>query len=429
MALIDTVNQGDKPKKKQHAPLTNKAVQNAKPKDKPYKLSDEKGLFLLIQPQKDSTKCSKYWRFKYRYGGKEKLLALGVYPDVSLKEAREKRDDARKQVASGIDPCQHRKAVKIATITSAGNSFEVITREWLAKNKDGWAKSHFDKILGRFENDVFPYLGSRPIASITAPELLAVIRRIEKRGVLETAHRALANCGQVFRYAVATGRAERDPSGDLRGALPSVKSRRKHFAAATSPKQVGELLRALNGYQGTPTVCAALRLAPLVFVRPGELRQAEWADIDLDAAEWRYTVTKTNTPHIAPLSTQAVAILRDLHPLTGSGRYVFPSPRTKERPMSDNAILSAMRRMGIGKDEMSGHGFRAMARTILDEVLGFRADFIEHQLAHAVRDPNGRAYNRTTHLAERRKMMQAWADYLDSLTAGANVIPLNSSAA
>lgn len=409
--------------------LTDSAVRNAKPKDKPYKLADEKGLFLLVRLQKDGLKCSKYWHFKYRYGGKEKLLALGVYPDVSLKEARDRRDDARKQVASGIDPSQHRKAIKTASTAAAENSFEVVAREWLAKNKDGWAKSHYDKILGRLENDVFPYLGDKPISTIAAPELLAVIQRIERRGVLETAHRALANCGQIFRYAVATGRAGRDPSGDLRGALPSAKSRRKHFAAITTPKQAGELIRALDGYQGTPTVRAALRLAPLVFVRPGELRQAEWADIDLDNAEWRYTVIKTGTPHIVPLSTQAVDILRELYPLTGNGRYVFPSPRTKERPMSDNAILSAMRRMGISKDEMSGHGFRAMARTILDEVLGFRPDFIEHQLAHAVRDPNGRAYNRTTHLAERRKMMQAWADYLYSLAAGASVIPITSNAA
>ena len=248
------------------------------------------------------------------------------------------------------------------------------------------------------------------------------MRRIENRGALETAHRALGNCGQVFRYAVATGRAMRDPCGDLRGALPPVKG--EHFAATTEPKRVAELLRAMDGYEGTLTVRCALRLAPLVFVRPGELRNAEWADIDLDAAEWRYTVTKTRTPHIVPLSRQAVEILRELHPLTGRGRFVFPGARSNGRPMSDNAILAAMRRMGIGKDEMSGHGFRAVARTILDEVLGVRPDYIEHQLAHAVRDPNGRAYNRTAHLPERRKMMQQWADYLDTLKAGAEVIPL-----
>ena len=276
--------------------------------------------------------------------------------------------------------------------------------------------------LTRFERDIFPWVGTRPIADLTAPELLTTVRRIEKRGALETAHRALGNCGQVFRYAIATGRAKRDPSVDLRGALPPVKA--EHFAAITDPKRVGALLRAIDGYEGSLTVRCALRLAPLVFVRPGELRHAEWAAMDLDGAEWRYTVTKTNTPHIVPLASQAVAILRELKPLTGRGRYVFSSARSSQRPMSDNAILAAMRRMGIAKDEMSGHGFRAMARTILDEVLSFRPDFIEHQLAHAVRDPNGRAYNRTAHLAERRKMMQAWADYLDKLKNGAEVIPI-----
>ncbi len=256
--------------------------------------------------------------------------------------------------------------------------------------------------------------------------MLDVVRRIEKRGALETAHRALGNCGQVFRYAVATGRAERDPSGDLRGALPPVKG--KHFAAVTEPKQVAEVLRALDGYEGTLTVRCALRLAPLVFVRPGELRHAQWEDINLEEAEWRYTVTKTDTQHIVPLSRQAVEILRELQPLTGQSRYVFPGARSNLRPMSDNAILAAMRRMGIGKEEMSGHGFRAMARTILDEVLGFRPDYIEHQLAHSVRDPNGRAYNRTAHLPKRKKMMQDWADYLDRLKAGADIIPINRSA-
>jgi integrase len=247
-----------------------------------------------------------------------------------------------------------------------------------------------------------------------------VIRRIEQRAALETAHRALSNCGQVLRYAIATGRAEVDPSRDLRDALAPVNG--KHFASVTDPKTAARMLRALDGYEGTPVVHSALRLAPLVFVRPGELRRAQWADIDLEAAEWRFTVTKTETQHIVPLSRQAVEILRELHPLTGSDRFVFPSALTKTRPMSDNADLAAMRRMGIDKDEMSGHGFRAMARTILDEVLGFRPDFIEHQLAHAVRDPNGRAYNRTAHLSERRKMMQQWADYLDGLKAGGDSV-------
>ena len=401
-------------------PLTDTAIRNAKPGKKPIKLFDERGLFLLVTPA-----GGKWWRFKYRFDGKEKQLSFGVYPDVGLKDARERRDDARKQVAAGIDPGEHRKAQKSGRADRAANSFEVVAREWFAKYSTTWAANHGDRIIRRFERDIFPWIGGRPIAEITAPELLTVIRRIESRGALETAHRALANCGQVFRYAVATGRAERDPSGDLRGALPPVRG--EHFAATTEPKRVAEILRAMDGYEGTLAVRCALRLAPLVFVRPGELRKAEWADIDLDAAEWRYIVTKTNTPHIVPLSRQAVEILRELQPLTGRGRFVFPGARSNARPMSDNAILAAMRRMGIPKDEMSGHGFRAMARTILDEVLGVRPDYIEHQLAHAVRDPNGRAYNRTAHLPERRKMMQQWADYLDKLRAGADVIPIRAT--
>ena len=287
--------------------------------------------------------------------------------------------------------------------------------------------NHGNRILRRLERDIFPWIGGRPIAEINAPELLAVIRRIENRGALETSHRALSNCGQVWRYAIATGRAERDLSADLRGALPPVKV--EHFAAITDPKRAAELLRVIDGYQGTETVRYALRLAPLVFVRPGELRNAEWAHFDLDTAEWRYTVSMTQTDHIVPLSKQAVDILRDLHKLTGEGRYLFPSARSFKKPMSDNAILAALRRMGIAKDEMSGHGFRAMARTILDEVLGMRPDYIEHQLAHAVRDPNGRAYNRTAHLPERQHMMQQWADYLDKIKAGAEVIPLHGNVA
>ncbi|MCX7173154.1 MAG: integrase arm-type DNA-binding domain-containing protein [Proteobacteria bacterium] len=403
-------------------PLTDTTIRNAKPEEKPYSLADGRGLSILIQPT-----GGKWWRLRYRFDGKAKLLSLGIYPDVGLKDARARRDAARKMLADGIDPAENRKATKATKVERAANSFEVVAREWFAKFKAQWVERHATRIMSRFERDIFPWIGSRPIADVTAPELLAVARRIESRGALETAHRALGNCGQVLRYAVATGRTVRDPSGDLRGALPPLKA--EHFAAVTEPKQAAELLQTLDGYQGTLPVACALRLAPMVFVRPGELRKAEWADIDLDAAEWRYTVTKTDTPHIVPLATQAVTILRGLHALTGTGRYVFPGARTNGRPMSDNAILAAMRRMGIGKDEMSGHGFRAMARTILDEVLGVRPDLIEHQLAHAVKDPNGRAYNRTAHLPERRKMMQQWADYLDKLKAGADVIPLHGNAA
>lgn len=419
-------------------PLTDTAIRNAKSADRPAKLFDERGLFLIVTPS-----GGKWWRFRYKFDGKEKLLSLGVYPDVPLasrvikdeetgttrkiKGARELRDEARELLAQGIDPGENRKAQKATKQNRAANSFEVVAREWYSKYRPSWSEAHGERIIRRLERDVFPWIGGRPIADVTAPELLVVIRRIESRGALETAHRALANCGQVFRYAVATARAERDLSGDLRSALPPVKG--EHFAAVTEPKQVGQLLRTLDGYEGTFIVACALRLAPLVFVRPGELRKAEWADINLDAAEWRYTVTKTGTPHIVPLATQAVSILRELYALTGRSRFVFPGARSNVRPMSDNAILAAMRRLGISKDEMSGHGFRAMARTILDEVLGFRPDLIEHQLAHAVRDPNGRVYNRTAHLPERRKMMQQWADYLDKLKAGAEVVRLRGNVA
>jgi len=388
--------------------LTDTRIRNTKPEKKPIRLYDERGLYLEISPA-----GGKWWRLKYRMEGKEKRLSLGTYPEVGLKEARDRRDEARKLIADRIDPSEHRKANRAASMDRAANSFEVVTREWFGKFSTEWAPSHRDRVLRLFERDIFLVIGGRPVSEVTSPELLTALRRIEDRGALDTAHRARGICGQVFRYAVATGRCERDPSSDLRGALPPVKG--KHFAATTEPSKLAGILRAMDGYEGDLIVRCALRLAPLVFVRPRELRMAEWKDLDLIAAEWRFTVTKTDVPHIVPLCRQAVKILRKLHPLTGNGTFVFPGARTSKRPMSDNAILAAMRRMGIGKEEMSGHGFRAVARTILDEVLGFRPDFIEHQLAHAVRDPNGRAYNRTAHLTERRKMMQKWADYLDKL--------------
>jgi len=388
--------------------LTDTKIRNAKPQKKVVRLFDGNGLYLELSP-----KGGKWWRLKYLFNGKEKRLSLGVYPEVSLKDARERCHEARKLLINGVDPSENRKAMKASRMRLLANNFEAIAREWFAKYSKTWSPSHSDRTIRRLERDVFSWIGARPIANISAPELLTVIRRIENRGALETAHRALGNCGQVFRYAIATGRAEHDLSTDLRGAIPPAKG--KHFAAVTEPKKVAELLRIIEGYKGSFIVSCALRLAPLVFVRPGELRSAEWADIDFKKAEWRYTVTKTKTLHIVPLSKQALEILQELHPLTGSGRFIFPSARGNERPMSDNAILAAMRRLGIDKNEMSGHGFRAMARTILDEVLGVRPDYIEHQLAHAVRDPNGRAYNRTAHLPERRKMMQQWADYLDKI--------------
>ena len=404
--------------------LTAIEAKSAKASDKPQKLADGGGMYLLVQ-----SNGAKYWRLDYRFAGKRKTLAIGVYPDVSLSDARGRREAARKLLSNGIDPGENRKAVKASKTERAGNSFEVIAREWYSKNSTSWTENHGSRIIRRLERDIFPWIGGKPIAEITAPQLLAVLRRIEERGAVETAHRAHQNCGQVFRYAIATGRAERDPSPDLKGALPPVKQ--THHAAITEPKAIAELLRAMDGYQGHFVTKCALRLAPLFFVRPGELRKAEWAEIDLDKAEWNIPAErmKMREPHLVPLSTQAVEILRDLHALTGEGRYVFPGARTNGRPMSDNAILAALRRMGFAKDEMSGHGFRAMARTILDEVLQVRPDFIEHQLAHAVRDPNGRAYNRTAHLAERRKMMQQWSDYLDKLKAGAEVIPIHGKAA
>ena len=405
-------------------PLTDTAIRTTKPADKPIKLFDERGLLLLVAPS-----GGKWWRFRYRFDGKHKSLSMGVYPDVSLAKARERRDEARKLLADGIDPSKNRKAQKAARADRNANSFEVVAREWFAKFKPNWVEAHSDKVIRRLERDVFPWIGGDPIAEVRAPDLLACLRRVESRGTVETAHRALQSCGQIFRYAIATGRASRDPSGDLRGALSTVKG--THLASITEPTAVGGLLRACDGYQGSLVTKCALRLAPLVFVRPGELRKAEWTEIDLERAEWNIPAErmKMREPHLVPLATQAVAILTELLALTGGGRYVFPGARTNGRPMSDNAILAALRRMGFAKDEMSGHGFRAMARTILDEVLGVRPDFIEHQLAHAVRDPNGRAYNRTAHLTERRKMMQQWADYLDKLKVGADVIPLRGNAA
>ena len=403
-------------------PLTDTKIRNAKPKDKQYKLFDRDGLFMIVTPP-----GGKWWRFKYRFGGKEKLLSLGTYPKVGLAKARTRRDRAREQVADSIDPSQARKAFKAAKANNE-NSFEVVAREWHAKFMATWTLGHAAMIIRRLDLNVFPWIGERPIIDIKAPELLMVLRRIESRGALETAHRVRIICGQVFRYAIATGRAERDPSADLRGALPPVKP--KHFSAITDPKKIAGLLRAIDGYQGSFVTKCALRLAPLLFVRPGELRKMEWEEIDLESGEWNIPAEKMKTrqPHLVPLAHQSSEILRELQPLTGAGRYVFPSPRTPKRPMSNNGVLSALRRMGFEKDEMSGHGFRAMARTVLDEVLQVRPDFIEHQLAHAVRDPNGRAYNRTAHLSERRKVMQTWADYLDGLKAGAKVIPLKRKA-
>ncbi|KIX65839.1 tyrosine-type recombinase/integrase [Burkholderia pseudomallei] len=398
-------------------PLTDVEIRNAPPREKAYRLTDGSGMYLEVSPA-----GGKYWRFKYRFAGKEKRLALGVYPEVSGKEARLRRDEARRLLANGIDPGIERKVQKAATVERAANSFEAVAREWFARQSPGWAKSHADKIIARLEKDVFPWLGGRAIAEIKAPEVLAVLRRVEARGALDTSHRVHQNCGQVFRYAVATGRAERDVSADLRGALPPA--RHTHFASVTEPEEVAGLLRALDGFQGTFVVQCALRLAPLLFVRPGELRTAEWAQFDLEKAQWRYTVSKTKTEHLVPLARQAVEILRDLHALTGQRRYVFPG-RDVSKPMSGAAINAALRRMGFDtKTEITGHGFRAMARTILHERLRFPSEVIEHQLAHKVPDALGTAYNRTKFIDDRVVMMQKWADYLEQLKDGADVVPI-----
>jgi len=402
-------------------PLTEVFIKAQKPAEKTRKHFDGGGLFLDVTP-----KGGRYWRLKYRFGGKEKLLALGVYPEVSLKDARAKRDDAKKLIANGVDPGDVKKAQKASRLEGGDNSFEAIAREWFARNEDGWATTHSSKVLQRLEKDVFPYIGAKPIESLIAPTLLTVARKIEARGARDTAHRAIQNIGQVMRYAVATGRAERDPTGDLRGALSPI--RHKHFAALTDPKLVGELLRAFDAFEGTVVVKAALQLAPLVFVRPGELRKARWADIDLDARTWSFNASKArkgeSIEHLVPLSTQAVEILSELRQHTGNRECVFPG-RDPHRPMSEAAVNAALRRLGYDtKTEITGHGFRAMARTILAEQLGEDPHVIEQQLAHRVPDVLGRAYNRTKYVEQRRSMMQRWADYLDTLKAGAEVIHL-----
>lgn len=415
--------------------LTDTAIRTAKPKDKAYKLYDEKGLFLQV-----TTNGGKWWRFKYQFNGKEKLLSLGTYPEVPLAGrwqdpetkkiwidgARDKRDKARELIAGDIDPSDNRKAQKKTKDGNLANSFKVIAREWLATKMQTKSEGYQKNVLRRFELYLFPWIGKRPIGDISAPELLDVVRRIENQNKVETAYRTLQATGQIFRYAVQTGRVLRDVTSDLRGALtPSVT---KHMPSFTEPQQVAELMRAIDGFTGTLTVQTALRLAPLVFVRPSELRKARWADIDLDAAEWRYFVTKTKTEHIVPLSTQAIKLLNDIKPLSGSGEFVFQGGHNPDKAMSEAAINAALRRMGYDtKTEITGHGFRAMARTILHERLNIDPHVIEHQLAHKVPDNLGNAYNRTKFLEQRKTMMQQWADYLDELKAGAKVIQLKQA--
>jgi len=394
--------------------LNDTRVRSAKSREKAFKLSDERGLFLLVMPT-----GSRLWRLKYRVNGREKLISLGAYPDVTLKRAREKRDAARRLIADGIDPSVQRKAERAAL----AQSFEGVAKEWLELQTKSLAPETISILTARLDSGLYPYIGSRPIAAITPQELLGALRRIEARGRHETAHRVRALAGRVFRYAVATGRAHHDVAADLRGALAPVKS--KNFASVTDPVRVGELMRAIHGYSGHPVTALALKLAPLVFVRPGELRAAEWPEFDLENAEWRIPGErmKMGEPHLVPLSRQALAILRELQPLARGGKYLFPSLRTRDRPMSDNTINAALRRMGYTSEEQTGHGFRSMASTLLNEQ-GFPPDVIELQLAHTERNKVRAAYNKAQRLPERRKMMQAWADYLDGLRAGGNVVPL-----
>ena len=406
-------------------PLSDPAIKKAKPADKPYKLADEKGLYLLVNA------VGKYWRMDYRFEGKRKTLALGVYPDVGLARAREKRDDARQKIADGIDPGALKKATKSMRIERAANSFEAIAREWYAKAYADKSESTREKTMTRLQQDVFPVIGAMPVSMIEPAHVRAVIERIEQRGALDIARRVFNYVGRTLRYADSRGLVARDVSASIDLNLILTRRETAHHAALTDPVAVGGLMRAIDGFTGGFVTVCALKLSALTFVRPGELRHAEWAEIDLDNATWSIPgkKMKMRTDHIVPLPIQAVTILRELHAVTGQGVYVFPSERGGSRPMSENTINGALRRLGFTKEEMTAHGFRAMARTLLDEVLGFRPDFIEHQLAHAVKDPNGRAYNRTAHLPERRKMMQAWADYLDKLKAGADVIPLHGNAA
>ena len=397
--------------------LTATAVTQAKPKPKPYSLSDGGGMYLLVNA------TGKYWRYDYRFAGKRKTLALGVYPATSLKQAREKHQRARENLANDIDPSTHKKATSAATHAALANSFELLAIECSktrSKKSDGTEKIQ-NALL---EKDLLPHLGKRPIADIKAPELLKTLRKIESRGAIETAHRAKRLAGQIFRYAVATGRAERDPSVDLKDAL--TQPTKSHFKSITEPAEVGPLIAAINNYQATPVVMAALKLTPLLFCRPGELRHLEWTEVNFAEARIEIPASKMkmSEPHIIPLASQAIAILEELQPITGRGKYVFPSARGASRPLSENGVRTALRTLGYTNDQISPHGFRAMARTILDEILSFPVDWIEHQLAHSVTDANGRAYNRTKHLPQRKKMMQVWADYLDGLANGNNnVVP------
>lgn len=412
-------------------PLTDVAVRKAKPKEKPYKLADDRGLFVLVNPS-----GSKWWRLKYRIQGKEKLLSLGTYPDTGLMDARAKRDEARKLLAAGVDPAEHRKASKAAGADRAANSFEVIAREWLAVKEPEWTSKQFEKERDRLQNHAFPQIGGKSIAELRVSDIRPLLTHQVNQGHIEQAHRLRHQLSRVFRFAVATERAERDPAADLRDTLPARNP--KNHPTITDPAKVGELMRAMEGFTGTFSVKCALKLAPLWFCRPGEIRMAEWSHFDLDGEHSTYTVPPANrklkkaakenpaTPsHVVPLSTQALAILRELQQLTGHGRYLFPGARDPRRHMSDGAINAALARIGY-KGIITGHGFRHMARTLLAEQ-GWSAEALERQLSHKEQGVVG-VYNKAQHLVERRQIMQAWADYLDDLRAGGQVIAFKSNA-
>lgn len=400
--------------------LTDTQVRNARynAEGTGNRLSDGGRMYLQLDKS-----GGKYWRMNYRFAGKDKTLALGAYPDVSLAAARKKRDKAREKLAAGIDPSEAKKTENRAVRIAAANSFEVVAKGWLEERKTVVEIGQYEKTSARFRNDVFPWLAKRPITDIEAPEILSVLKRIDGRGARFTAHRVRSEISRVFRFGIKEGFCKTDPAKDLIGAIPP--SVEKHFAAITEPVKVGEMLRAFDGFSGTFPVLCALKIAPMIFVRPGELRHAEWSQFDLDKGEWRYLISKTKTEHLVPLATQAVGILRELHALTGQDRFVFPSARSKLRPMSEAAINAALRRLGYDtRTEITGHGFRAMARTILHEELEHKPEVIEHQLAHAVPDNLGSAYNRTKFIRERRLMVQQWADYLERIKAGAKVVSM-----
>lgn len=399
--------------------LTETKIRAAKGLDKDYKISDEKWLYLLVKPS-----GSKLWRMNYRFDGSQKSLALGKYPEISLAQARDRRDNARKLLANGIDPSEAKKSAKSERDGELSNSFEVVGREWHQSYMKNKAQSHADKVIRRFELYVFPYIGKKPISDISPPDIIQIVKRIEKLNLLETAHRTLQTIGQVFRYGVQTGKIERSPALDLKGLLPSRNV--KHFAAFTEPDQVASFLRSLDALTGGVTVQNAVRLAPLLFCRPSELRKMRWDELDLDKGQWQYFVGKVKKDHLVPLSKQAVELIQELQPISGNLTYVFKGGRDPQRPMSESAVNAALKRLGYDtKTEITGHGFRAMARTILHEKLNIDPHVIEHQLSHAVPDALGTAYNRTKFIDQRVEMMQIWADYLDELKADGKVIPFN----